>query len=130
MKYLGIDYGKKRVGVAISDEAQLIAFPKFIFANDEKLLEKIKKICGQEKISKIILGEAPLIAKEIKAFKKNLEKEIGLPVELEKEFLTTKFSKIRSKSEKQTRMQKKKKEMVDDKAAALILQRYLDKKNK
>ena len=50
MKLLGIDYGEKRVGIALSDEGGTIAFPKNILDNDNELLKKIKTTSFQEKI--------------------------------------------------------------------------------
>ena len=45
MKYLGIDFGSKRVGLALSDENLQFAFPFKVLENSENLLEDIKKIC-------------------------------------------------------------------------------------
>ena len=41
MRYMGIDYGAKRVGIAISDEKGIIAFPHSVIGNDETLIAKI-----------------------------------------------------------------------------------------
>ena len=45
MKYLGIDYGKKRVGVALSDEGGQFALPKAVLPSDHQLIKKIKELC-------------------------------------------------------------------------------------
>jgi len=125
MRFLGIDYGSKRVGLALSDEAGRLAFPFKILINRADLLELLHSICGEQEVSEIVLGESldlsgkeNEIMAEIKEFKKGLEK-LGLPVHLEKEFLTT----IEAR-----RYQPDKK--ADAGAAALILQRYLDRKNR
>jgi len=57
-KYLGIDYGDRRVGIAISDENKEISFPRdFLEYTDVKqLLKELKALCEAEDISKIILG--------------------------------------------------------------------------
>ena len=57
-KYLGIDFGDKRVGIAITDFSKEIAFPRdFLLNNDiDQLVQDIKKICEENYISKIIIG--------------------------------------------------------------------------
>lgn len=57
-KYLGLDYGDRRVGIAVSDENKEISFPRdFLEYESEKaLLSEIKKICENENVTKIVLG--------------------------------------------------------------------------
>jgi putative Holliday junction resolvase len=138
MRYLGIDYGSKRVGIAISDEEGTLAFPHKIIANNLELVDTIHNICGENEISAIVLGESHdlsgvpnKIMGSIEEFKRNLEAELDLPVYFQKEFLTSVFARGNDgKKENNARKDKKEKGVkVDDSAAALILQRYLDKKN-
>lgn len=145
MRYLGIDYGEKRVGLAMSDDDGKMAFPYKILINNLELNDSIHNICGQEMISAIVLGESydlngekNKIMGSIEEFKKNLEGELGLPVYLEKEFMTTVFaremmSEALGFSKKSTNSAKKitkiKTEKADASAATLILQRFLDRKN-
>lgn len=138
MKYLGIDYGSKRVGISLSDEEGRIAFPYKIIGNNLELLDTIHNICGQEEISAIVLGESTdlsgkpnKIMGSIEEFKRNLETELELPVFFEKEFMTSIFARgNEGKKEKNARKEKKiESKKIDDSAAALILQRYLDRKN-
>lgn len=146
MRYLGIDYGTKRVGIALSDENGKMAFAHSVIANigAEKVLAKIKKICAENSVGKIVLGkslnyknEPNSIMEKIEPFKTALEKETGLPVVYENETLTSAearrplggerkrpptLSKRKSpEKEKQARMK------IDASAAALILQSHLDK---
>jgi len=130
MRYLGIDYGHKKVGLATSDEAGHFAFPYKVVANTPKLIAEIKNICTEEKIEKIIIGESlnlegkpNLIMGAITEFKDKLEKEINLPIELEREFFTTWEAK-RLIDEEQ------KDPITDARAAALILKSYLDKNSR
>jgi putative holliday junction resolvase len=144
MKYMGIDYGSKRVGIALSDDGGTLAFPKTILANDMSLLESIEQLCTRENISAIVLGEshdlsgkANKIMGSIEEFKRNLEAELNLPVYYQKEFMTTieargragKESTTARKVSKQRNAKNTKGAAADASAAALILQRYLDKKN-
>ena len=138
MKYLGIDYGSKRVGLSISDEDGTLAFPYKIISNNMELLDTIHNICGKEEISAIVLGESHdlsgvpnKIMGSIEELKKNIEAELDLPVYLQSEFMTSVFARGNDgKKENDARKNKKEKDKkIDDSAAALILQRYLDKNN-
>jgi len=123
---MGIDYGKKRIGVALSDERGNFAFPYSVVANDKNAIREIKKICEENKVKKIILGQSldykgqpNLVMAKIEMFKKTLEKEIGLPVVYQTETLTTQEAeRIQGKTAK-----------TDASAAALILRSFLEKKN-
>lgn len=145
MRYLGIDYGEKRVGLAMSDDDGKIAFPYKILLNNLELNDAIHNICGQEEISAIVLGESfnsngekNKIMGSIEEFKKNIEGELGLPVYLEKEFMTTVFARelmgevsgfLKKNTKIAKKVAKKKIDSADASAATLILQRFLDRKN-
>lgn len=124
MKYLGIDYGEKRVGLAVSDEEGKVAFPLDVLSNDKRLLDRVKKICADEKIESIVIGESKdfggkdnMIMKDAKIFYKALKKSVKLPTHWEIEFYTSKEAE---------RLQGKH-GMLDASAAAIILKSYLDK---
>ena len=138
MKYLGIDYGSKRVGLALSDENASFAFPYKIVLNNMELLDTIHNICGTEEVSAIVLGESNDLSGQpnkimgsIEEFKRNIEAELDLPVYFQKEFMTT--IEARGRGGKEVNNSKKitkiKQAPADASAAALILQRYLDKNN-
>ncbi len=124
MLLLGIDYGTKRIGVAISSEEGGMAFPLAVLVNDGSVLEKLKMLCDERKIDAIVIGESrdlsgkpnPLM-KNITAFKLLLENETNLPVYLEPEFFT---------SAEAERLQGKG-ALHDASAAALILKSYLNR---
>jgi putative Holliday junction resolvase len=126
MRYLGIDYGSKKIGVAISDELRQLAFPHTVFKNlsTSDAVKKISEICDKNKVSKIILGRpigykgnAQKILRQLEEFKLRLEDKTSLPVEYENEVLTTR------QAERVTGRHKN----LDASSAALILQTYLDK---
>lgn len=138
MRHLGIDYGSKRVGIAISDEEGSFAFPYKIIPNNMELVDTIHNICGTEEIGAIVLGESHdlsgkpnKIMGSIEEFKRNLEAELELPVYFQKEFMTTVEARGREGKEinNAKKVVKDKQVGADASAAALILQRYLDKKN-
>jgi putative holliday junction resolvase len=126
MKYLGIDFGNKRIGLSVSDEEGRLAFPLSVLVNGEKLIDEILEIIKKENISAVVIGESKnyfgepnKIMGEIKKFKKELEEEAKLSVIFEPEFMTSvQAEKITGKNE-----------MVDASAAAIILQSFLDRKN-
>lgn len=140
-KFLGIDYGTKRIGVAVSDEKGIFAFPKEIISNNDGAIKKIGELIIKEGIVEIVIGESldfsgnpnPLFLK-IDIFMEKLKSSFNLPVRKQNEFLTSAELRKKSKSETEisgshSRVKKTRKEHVDDRAAALILQRYLDKIN-
>ncbi len=131
MRILGIDYGSKRIGIAVSDEEASFAIPRTVLPNDAKILDEIAKLVSEESISKIVIGDPGdnAISADVKSFVAKLEEKFTLPVILEKEFMTSMHvsqfqgRKPIARQEKQDTSPKR-----DDSAAALILQRYLDRK--
>jgi len=128
MRYMGIDYGSKRIGIALSDEAGNFAMPHSIVENKKGAEEKIGEIIKAQNVTEIILGESKdykgadnKIMKQIREFKADIESRFNLPVHFETELLS---------SHQATHFQGKH-ELLDASAAAIILQSYLDtKKNK
>jgi putative Holliday junction resolvase len=143
MRFLGIDYGTKRIGVAISDEEGVLAFPKEIVLNDQNSLKRLGKIIEKESVKEIVVGESVdfsgklnVLSARIEIFIKELENEFKLPIHKQKEFLTSveaRRSKDGKGSLNQAQSHSKLKQIksgrIDASAAALILQRYLDKIN-
>ena len=144
MRFLGIDYGTKRIGLAISDENCRLAFPKEIILNDVNIFKKLSDIIEKENISEIVIGESVdfsgklnVLSGRIEVFILELSEKFKLPISKQKEFLTSveaRRPKNGKKSLNLSRAHSKVKQIksgrVDASAAALILQRYLDKKNK
>lgn len=124
MRYLGIDYGSKRVGVAISDSTLAFANPLAVLKNDSFLVSEIQKICKEKVVTGVVVGDSKdfdfkdnYIMKEIKPFVENLKKVLGIPVYMHPEFLTSREAEhIQGRGE-----------MLDASAAALILKSYLEK---
>ncbi len=123
-RVLGIDYGRKRVGLALSDEAGGIAFPREELANDEKLLGELTRVVQTERVGHVVVGDtrapggAPnRITEETEDFMKKLSAASGVPVEGVPEV----WSSIEA-----SRYAPKGREHDNAAAAAFILQRYLD----
>ncbi|MFZ1020179.1 MAG: Holliday junction resolvase RuvX [Minisyncoccia bacterium] len=143
-RFLGIDYGTKRIGVAISDENGVLAFPKEIILNDGNTFKKIGEIIKKENIGEIVIGESVdfsgklnALSGRIEVFILELQEKFKLPVHKQKEFLTSVEAR-RSKdgkrglnpSQTHSRVKQIKSGRIDASAAALILQRYLDRRSR
>lgn len=124
MKYLGIDFGTKRVGVAISDAAGMIAFPRATLPNDGQLFSQLSELVKNENIGVIVVGDTrshggndnPVTA-EAEAFVAALQSAIAVPIERVWEM----WSSIEA-----SRYAPDGKGHDDASAAAIILQRFLD----
>ncbi|MFM7088133.1 MAG: Holliday junction resolvase RuvX [Candidatus Paceibacterota bacterium] len=136
MKYLGIDFGTKHIGVAISDDLGQIAFPKTVLKNDTSLLENIRSVIEQESVDAIVLGESineAGVANSVHAGTKELAallEQGGYTVYFEKEFWSSFEAHGREGKERFAARKQKvvKTTGLDAKAAAVILQRFLDRK--
>lgn len=123
-RLMGIDYGKKRVGVAVSDEARMMAFPHEVFPNDKKLVQNICAVITEKKVDEIVIGHS--LDKEGKPndiheavinFMTDLTLETGLAIHLEPEQYTTQAAlRIQGRTS-----------MTDAAAAALILDQYMQR---
>jgi putative Holliday junction resolvase len=128
MKYLGIDFGSKKVGFAQSDDEGRMAYPLMIAPNDAILLKDTLELIRELKFSTIVIGESVdgkgkpnPIAKDARKFGAQLESAIDVRVVFEKEWYSTVEARKQPGNEGNHN--------VDDQAAAIVLQRYLDKVN-
>ena len=90
MRFLGIDYGTKRIGLALSDEEANFSFPHDVWANDKSFFQKITDFIKEKSVGAIVIGESldfkqqnNPIMEDISALKERIEKEMKLPVHLE-----------------------------------------------
>lgn len=124
MRYLGIDYGTKRVGLALSDESGQMAFPFKILDNTPNLPKELETLIETEKVGAVVIGhsldkngEDNPVQANIKELVTDLTLATGLPVHLEPEqFSTQEAKQIQGKNDK-----------TDASAAAIILNSYLSK---
>lgn len=135
-RILGLDYGTKTVGVAISDPLLLTAqeLETIVRQRPNALrhtLVRIKEICDEYQVEKIILGyprnmddSEGFRCEETLEFKKLLEKRVDILIELVDERLTTMYAD--EILEESGVAKKDRKKVIDQIAAAIILQDYLD----
>ena len=126
MRLMGIDYGSKRVGVALSDESGKMAFPHEVVKNDDQLLKTICVIVKDQAVDEIVIGhsldksgEENLIHQQAKELIADLTLELGIPIHLEPEWYTT----------QEALLYQDRNEKTDASAAAIILNAYLAKKS-
>ena len=124
MKYLGIDWGNKRIGLAMADSETKMAIPFRVVKSAREVADVIK----EEEIGKIIIGspitlqgEEGSMAGEVDKFVTELKNLTGLPIEVIDERLSSR--------EADSLMKENIGQERDAVAAMLILQNYLDKQN-
>jgi len=120
MKYLGIDYGRRKIGLAVSDGKLAEPFRVIRYKDIKSLVQQIKQIINIEKVDKVVVGISENeMAKESKEFAKTLGAQIY------DETLTT-HDAIKLSILGGVKM-KKRREMEDAYAATIMLQNYLDR---
>ncbi|MBN1168366.1 Holliday junction resolvase RuvX [Candidatus Woesebacteria bacterium] len=126
MRILGIDYGKRKIGLAMSSEGKL-ATPLSVLkvSSDNEAVEKIRQILKSKNITRLVLGISEgKMAEETKDFARKLEENLGVKIVFYDETLTTKDAQKMSIEAGIKR--KKRKDMEDAYSATLILQGYID----
>lgn len=131
-RILAIDYGEKRVGVAITDPLNIFAIPLVTLKNDKELLENIKKIVEEKSVKKILLGyplkesgEKSGITKKVEEFFTKLGKAIPLEIEMVDERYSSEIAKEQIIKTVTSKKKRRDKGAVDMRAAAVILEDYL-----
>lgn len=124
MKVLSIDYGERRVGLAVGDTELKIAVPKGVIKNDERLPDRIRSIVDESKVKRIIVG-LPLTpsgregqrARQVRDFVERLREFLpGMEIILWDERYTT---------QEALRRVGRRREDLDAVAAQIILEEYL-----
>lgn len=123
MKYLGVDYGAKRIGTAVSDKDGRIAFPHRTIPNSGDVASRIARLAEEQHAVAIVIGDtralsgaANPITKEAEAFATRVSAHTDIPVKRVWEaWSSVEASRYSGKDAKD-----------DSSAAAIILQRFLD----
>lgn len=125
MKKMGIDFGSKRVGIALSDDSGTMAFPHVVLENNETLLSELVSLIENAGVREIVIGHSlgrdgkpNEIHRKTEELITDLTLKTGLPVHLEPEQYTTQEAlRVQGKTEK-----------TDASAAAIILNSFITKK--
>ena len=129
---LGVDYGERRIGLALSDQTKSIAFPYKVIKNKSInfILESLRKLCLEKDIESLVIGlplalsgKDTLQTKKVRKFSKNIE-TLGIPVFLQDERLSSLSAKKSLIKEKIKTGHNK--EKIDERAATIFLQQFLD----
>jgi len=127
MKFLGVDYGLKRIGLALSDSEGRMAFPYRVIKNSgaKRVIQALPEILKQEQVSEIVLGLPSEVSgmddslrRKVQEFTSLLAGEISLPIHTENEMFSSRVASEHDPKE------------LDASAAAVVLQSFLDKRNK
>ena len=132
MRYLGIDYGL-HMGISISDEKNTFAYPICILNKKENIIEELKKIIDEYKITHIVMGNPLNLngslsdkSQEVLNFAEILKKNFNCEIILIDERLTT----VEANKMLVNTKGKKRKKVIDAVSATIILDSYLDKISK
>jgi len=134
-RVLAIDYGRKRIGLALSDELGLTAQPLGILVrtNRREDLRRLRQICREHRVAEIVVGyplhmrgETSTAALEAVRFGARLRKELGIPVDLQDERLTS--WEAEQMAARQRPASRRKNAPIDHIAAAILLDEYLERK--
>lgn len=127
MRYLGIDYGHKNIGLALSDPEGNFVYPYSVIHNDKKTVQVISGICQKEGVEEIVMGESldfkgqpnPILAASRK-FSESLNLETKLPIKWQIEtYSSREAARIVGDDDN-----------LDARAAAIILESYLASRRK
>lgn len=124
MKLMGIDFGSKKVGIALSDDSGTMAFPYAVVPNDSKLISYVKNLVLERGVGELVIGHSlnnlgnpNQIHTLVEDFIVNVTLQIGVPIHLEPEqYSSRQAAQIQGKNDK-----------LDASAAALILDSFITK---
>jgi putative Holliday junction resolvase len=125
MKFLGIDYGKRKVGLALSDGVIAEPFRVIRYKKEGELVKRIEEVLNTEKVEFIVVGVSEgKMAEETKNFVRLLKETVRTPIIFQDESLSTYTAK--ELALKANIKRRKRQKMEDAYSAAIILQNYLD----
>jgi putative Holliday junction resolvase len=135
MRYLAIDYGARRTGLAICDAQETIASPLCVLTGQKDLIEQIGRIVAVERVDAVVLGlplnmdgsQGPQ-ARQVLTFAKRLGRRIPVPVHLQDERLSS--FEAQEKLQTTGLSKAKQRERLDALAAAEILRAFLEEHNR
>jgi putative Holliday junction resolvase len=134
-RIMGIDYGEKRIGIALTDPLLTFAYAFTTLQNNSSFLVNLSKIIGEKKIIKIILGlpsdrfkSSKILSQKVLNLKSEIESKNKIEVVLWDEEFSSAIAKEKVIESVTKKSKRKEKELLDRHSAAVILQEYLDTK--
>lgn len=131
-RILAVDFGEKRIGLAVTDPMNIFAYPLVTLNNDPGFFDRLKKIIDDYKVVKILLGNPvkesggeSRISGLIMKFKDEIETRFSLPVELIDERYSSEIARQRIIETVTSKKKRRDKSLLDKNSAAVILEDYL-----
>ena len=132
-RFLGIDYGSRRIGIAVSDPLNIIARGVTVVESSPRAIGEIKRLAEEFDVEKVVVGfpltlrgETGSKADEVNDFIERLGRELDREIVRLDERFTTLMAQQTLRDMGVKKKKREKKGAVDEMAAALILQQYLD----
>ncbi len=131
-RILAIDFGEKRIGIAITDPLNLFAYPLTTINNDSGFMNNLKALLDQYKVVKILIGNPvkedgseARIFDQIFNLKNEIETKFNIPIEIVDERYSSEIARQRIIESVKSKKKRRDKSLVDKNAAAVILEDYL-----
>ena len=135
-RYIAIDYGTKRIGVAVSDPLEMFATPLTTIVNNNEFWKNFKQAVAPYKIKAFVLGmplkengEPGVLSEEVEDFAAKLKKKFNKKIIFVDERYSSSIAEEQILQSVKSKKKRRDKSLVDKKAAAVILQFFLDEKS-
>ena len=135
-RIMGLDFGKIRIGIAISDSLKMFAIAHKTILNNSAAFSELEKIVKDKNVIKFVLGipneerqkkeSKTSVINDVKKFKVSLENKFGFEVELWDETYTSAIAQQQILESVNKKIKRQNKDLLDMYSAAIILQEYLD----
>jgi putative holliday junction resolvase len=134
MRIIGLDWGSVRVGIAMSDEDQKLAFPLQHTLESPQAIDEIQSLVDEYQVEKVVMGmpislkgTATESTEKAKKFAQKLQERLKIGID----FVDERYSSVASTAalREQDIKEEEQRRIKDNIAAALMLQQYLDTKN-
>jgi putative Holliday junction resolvase len=130
-RFMGIDYGESRIGLALSDPLQTFAYSYKTIKNDKSLWQNITSIIKQKNVTKVVLGIPDAkrnkdLVEKILSFKSKIETKFKIKVITWNEEFTSAIAQERIIQSVTKKKNRRDKGLIDRNSAAIILEEYLN----
>lgn len=132
-RILSIDYGEKRIGIAVTDPLRLFAQPLVTLPNDKNLWQNLSEILKEYKVTLILLGyplkengEKSSVADKVESFCEGLKKRTKIEILYRDERYSSGIATQRIIETVKSKKKRRDKSLIDKTAAAVILEDYLN----
>jgi putative Holliday junction resolvase len=132
-RILAVDYGSRRVGVALSDPLRVLAGGLATLGNDDTIIQRLTELIREHQATQVVVGipygeqgELTPKAQEVMAFIQRLRKTVPVPVETWDESFTSVEAHRAFRMSGMKQRKRREKDRVDTMAARILLQEYLD----